>query len=189
MTRPVSRMLKLTAEARDHFAPARIRLSSLRRCEAPSATAAVTRAQNRWQSAIASASVASSASATVIAHASARRTMNLTCDLSARPWPATVSLTSVGVYSNRSSHDGRRGQHRHRARLAQAKRALHVGGDEAALQAHRVRRVFVDKPSKTVVDSIEAACHRADAAAPVRIVPAATCAGCAGAALDDARTR
>ena len=89
--------------------------------------------------------------------------MYFTCALSAWPWPATQSLTSLGGYSYIARSALGRREHRHRARLAEAKRALHVGGDEVALEADRGGRELVDDGEKFFMDALQARGHRARA--------------------------
>ena len=64
--------------------------------------------------------------------------------LSAGPWPATVSLTSLGVYSNNSRPRAAAASIAIARASPEGERALHVERREAALEAHRVRGVLVD---------------------------------------------
>src|ERR1019366_505909 len=50
----------------------------------------------------------------------------------------------------------RRREHRHRAGFAEAKRALHIGGDEMTLEAERLGRELVDDGEKIFVDAAQA---------------------------------
>ena len=64
-------------------------------------------------------------------------------------------LDLVGSVFEKRQPARRRRQHRHRARFAEAKSALHVVRDEAALQAHRGRRIPIDNFKQTVVNVFE----------------------------------
>ena len=82
-------------------------------------------------------------------------------------------LHLVGRVFEQHEPSRRRRQHRHRARLAQAERALHIGSRRSCAPGSSRRRVFVDDSEQAIVDGLEALA--AARCCAVRMVPAAIC--------------